>query len=99
MSDLWERTWLESGIEAAWRDFELRYGSGAAAAAAAPVATRRISQAGAEPSKDNLQEPMVRNKYSSRGLTSAYAECSGSQPSLFIDPTVLARLAGGWNAG
>ena len=45
LSDLFERSWLESGIESAWRDFELRYGSGAAAAAAAP-ASRRSSQGG-----------------------------------------------------
>ena len=39
MSDLWERSWLESGVEAAWRDFELRYSGGgtAAAEAAAPM--------------------------------------------------------------
>ena len=51
MSDLWERSWLESGVEAAWRDFELRYSGGgtAAAAAAAPMDTgtsRRSSYVG-----------------------------------------------------
>lgn len=40
MSDLWERTWLESGIEPAWRDYELRYGSAAAPAASAREATQ-----------------------------------------------------------
>ena len=46
MSDLWEKSWLESGVEAAWRDFELRYSGGAATAAAEP-ASRRGSYGGA----------------------------------------------------